>query len=49
MALSYPATRPETMTIDSDFLVRILLIGAGATLVMDAWALFIKRCFNIPA
>ena len=42
------ATRPETMTIDSDFLVRILLIGAGATLVMDAWALFIKRCFNIP-
>ena len=48
MALSYPATRPETMTIDFDFLVRILLIGAGATLVMDAWALFIKRCFNIP-
>ena len=36
------------MTIDSDFLVRILLIGAGATLVMDAWALFLKRCFNIP-
>ena len=37
------------MTIDSDFLVRILLIGAGATLVMDAWALFQSAASTSPA
>lgn len=31
----------------SDFLLRTLFIGVGATLVMDAWALFLKRAFGI--
>ncbi|MBA2675683.1 DUF2938 domain-containing protein [Ramlibacter sp.] len=29
-----------------EFLARTLLVGAGATAVMDAWTLFIKRCFG---
>jgi hypothetical protein len=32
-----------------EFLQRAVLIGAGATLVMDVWALFLKRCFGIPS
>lgn len=32
-----------------DFVQRAVLIGAGATLVMDVWALFLKRCFGIPS
>lgn len=31
------------------FLANALLIGVGATLVMDIWAVFIKRCFGVPA
>ena len=29
--------------------IHVILIGAGATLVMDLWALLMKRCFNIPS
>lgn len=32
-----------------EFIQCAVLIGAGATLVMDLWALFIKRCFGIPS
>jgi hypothetical protein len=32
-----------------EFLQRAVLIGAGATLVMDVWALFLQRCFGIPS
>ncbi|QTD93936.1 DUF2938 domain-containing protein [Burkholderia anthina] len=32
-----------------DLLLRILLIGAGATLLMDLWALFRRRMFGIPS
>ncbi|MDC9616139.1 DUF2938 domain-containing protein [Xenorhabdus khoisanae] len=32
-----------------EFIVRSVLIGAGATVVMDIWALFLKRCFGIPS
>ncbi|RQZ06413.1 DUF2938 domain-containing protein [Burkholderia sp. Bp9031] len=32
-----------------DFLPRILLIGAGATLVMDLWALLRRKAFGIPS
>ena len=32
-----------------EFLQRAVLIGAGATLAMDVWALFLKRCFGIPS
>ncbi|MEP0320624.1 DUF2938 domain-containing protein, partial [Bauldia litoralis] len=33
----------------SEFLVRAILIGAGATIVMDVWAVVLKRCFGVPA
>ncbi|KEY60989.1 DUF2938 domain-containing protein [Serratia sp. DD3] len=32
-----------------DVLLRAVLIGIGATLVMDLWALLQKRFFNIPS
>ncbi|WP_175716977.1 DUF2938 domain-containing protein [Burkholderia anthina] len=32
-----------------DLLLRIVLIGAGATLLMDLWALFRRRMFGIPS
>jgi hypothetical protein len=37
------------MNEEFEFLVRAVLIGVGATLVMDLWAMFIKRCFGIPS
>ncbi|MES2940528.1 MAG: DUF2938 domain-containing protein [Pseudomonadota bacterium] len=30
-----------------EFLVRAVLIGAGATAVMDAWTVFTRRCFGV--
>ncbi len=36
------------MSYPVEFLVRTLLIGAGATLVMDAWALFLRR-LGVPS
>ncbi len=35
------------MTITTEFLLRTILIGAGATLVMDIWLLLLKR-LGIP-
>lgn len=32
-----------------DLLLRAVLIGVGATLVMDLWALLLKRLFNAPS
>ncbi|VWB07226.1 DUF2938 domain-containing protein [Burkholderia lata] len=32
-----------------DLLLNLLLIGAGATLVMDLWTLFRRRAFGIPS
>ena len=32
-----------------EFLVRAVLIGAGATVVMDVWAMILKRGFGVPA
>lgn len=32
-----------------DILLRAVLIGIGATLVMDLWALLQRRFFNIPS
>ncbi|KER70388.1 hypothetical protein HR51_17815 [Burkholderia cepacia] len=32
-----------------DVLLNLLLIGAGATLVMDLWTLFRRRAFGIPS
>ena len=33
----------------TEFAVRALMIGAGATVVMDVWAVFLKRFFGIPS
>lgn len=32
-----------------EFVVRTALIGVGATVVMDLWALFLKSAFNAPS
>lgn len=32
-----------------EFVVRAVLIGVGATVVMDLWALFLKSAFNAPS
>lgn len=32
-----------------DFFLRAVLIGAGATLVMDLWALLLKRLVGVPS
>ena len=32
-----------------EFLISALLIGTGATIVMDLWTLFLQRCFGIPS
>lgn len=32
-----------------EFVVRTVLIGVGATVVMDLWALFLKSAFNAPS
>lgn len=32
-----------------DLLVRAVLIGVGATVVMDLWAVFLKRCVGIAS
>ena len=37
------------MNNELEFLVCATLIGIGATVVMDLWAIFIKRCFGIPS
>jgi hypothetical protein len=37
------------MTEELHFLARSVLIGAGATLTMDLWAVILKRGFGIPS
>ena len=37
------------MGIEVNYIVGAMLVGMGATLVMDLWALFLKRSFNIPS
>ncbi|WOF74369.1 DUF2938 domain-containing protein [Parvibaculaceae bacterium PLY_AMNH_Bact1] len=37
------------MTGFEDFLLAAGTIGVGATLVMDLWALFLSKAFNIPS
>lgn len=37
------------MILETQHLVGTILIGLGATLVIDLWALFLKRGFNIPS
>ncbi|CAM5595455.1 hypothetical protein MAUB1S_10063 [Mycolicibacterium aubagnense] len=35
--------------MNSDLVLRAMLIGVGATATMDIWALFLKRIFAIPS
>lgn len=37
------------MNINLELLISTLLIGIGATAIMDLWTLFLKRCFGIPS
>lgn len=37
------------MANESEFFLRALLIGVGATAVMDLWAVFLKRCLRLPS
>ena len=32
-----------------ELLIRAVVVGLGATLVMDLWTVFLKRAFNIPS
>lgn len=36
------------MDIDVAGMLSAILIGAGATLVLDIWSLFLQRAFNVP-
>jgi hypothetical protein len=37
------------MRIQADYVLGAVLIGIGASLVMDLWNLFLKRAFGIPS
>jgi hypothetical protein len=37
------------MMMQSRYVLGAVLIGLGATLLIDLWALFLKRGFNIPS
>jgi hypothetical protein len=37
------------MGIETTYFLGAVIVGIGATLVIDLWALFLKRTFNIPS
>jgi hypothetical protein len=37
------------MVIDVAYVVEAVLVGLGATLLIDLWALFLRRAFSIPS
>ena len=37
------------MVIDAAHVVEAVLVGLGATLLIDVWALFLRRAFSIPS
>ncbi|MFN8005904.1 MAG: DUF2938 domain-containing protein [Terriglobia bacterium] len=37
------------MSIQADYIPGAILMGLGATLIMDLWNLFLKRTFGIPS
>jgi Protein of unknown function (DUF2938) len=37
------------MSIETSYIVGAILVGLGATLVMDLWALFLRRAFSISS
>src|SRR5688500_18669958 len=32
-----------------ELILRDILIGAGATVAMDLWAVFLRRCYGVPS
>jgi hypothetical protein len=43
------AHREAIMVIDVAYVVEAVLVGLGATLLIDLWALFLRRAFSIPS
>ena len=37
------------MNFDGDVIIAVIMIGVGASLMMDLWNLFLKRAFGIPS
>ena len=37
------------MGIEADYILGTIVVGIGATLVMDLWNQFLKRAFSIPS
>lgn len=37
------------MILEADFLISSIILGVGATLFMDIWALFMKKAFDMPS
>jgi hypothetical protein len=42
-------TKGKKMSYEIEYVIRVLATGIGATIVMDLWALFLRRCFTIPS
>ena len=36
------------MSIEATYVLIVVAVGCGATLVMDLWCVFLKRAFNVP-
>ncbi len=36
------------MNVETTCILSVVVVGLGATLFMDAWALLLKRAFNVP-
>jgi hypothetical protein len=49
IAAVFQAVAPWELEIGMDLLVDSVLIGIGATIVMDLWALLLKRLFGVPS
>jgi hypothetical protein len=37
------------MSCGLELLLRAILSGTGATLLMDVWAVFLRRCYGVPS
>jgi Protein of unknown function (DUF2938) len=39
----------QVMGVETTYFLSAIIVGVGATLVMDLWALFLKHSFHIPS
>lgn len=37
------------MSVETTYLLAAIIVGGGATLILDLWALFLKRAFNLSS